>query len=842
MSGKRKRLDPSDPKNISNGGDNDDDYLVGINDEGDSSDSEYEGEELEEEDDEEDIPFLDDLLEEEEESGEQQTDDIKKNQQLKPQIKKGKHAINSKSPHVSKDSLLEVSEEDVSEEGKSESEEEEEESDSDEDFEDEADSLMGDSDEGESIEEVEENMQRKEDNQVKNHIDRDSGTDCIPAKNTKKDTDLVKGLSSSKQSENFESSESNSVEESLSTEAPKEVADEYEYDSSDEEDLRNTIGNIPMNWYDDYPHIGYNLEGKPILKPDRLDTLDKFLNKLENPDFRRTVFDKQTGQDIRLSDEDLEIAKRLMGRRVPQLGYNMYEKFEDIFSHEVQEMPLSGRPDHKRSFIPSKSEAAYVAKRALQIRQNKIKYNEKKKEIKRVFSYDLWHDEGTKMRGIYNHMPAPKRRLPGHGESYRPPIEYLSLDPKAREARLFPSIRKVPAYSKYIQEQWDRCLNLYLAPRQRVRKIQASSTDLIPLLPKPQDLRPFPTQEALVFKGHNSIIRTISVHPLGKYLASGSDDRTVKIWETSTGRCLRSFDVEGAVKCVSWNPSSKLFLLGVAFDNNLVFINPETYLVDKIVVNQTNQIFRYEPDQGDYIRPDRVVSAVKWRTASADEWAKGYRIIVEHFRNIKEIVWHKQGDYFATVVPEGDHRSVLMHQLSRWRSQVPFNKCKGRIQTIAFHPKLPFLYVVTQTHVRVYNLLKQQMTKKVQANCRWISSIAVHPGGEHFLIGGYDRKLNWFEMECTRRPHLLRYHKSAVRSVAYHRKYPLFASAADEGRVIVCHGMVYNDWVKDPLIVPLKELKGHRFFDDLYVLDIAWHPFEAYLFTAGADATIRLWH
>ena len=30
---------------------------------------------------------------------------------------------------------------------------------------------------------------------------------------------------------------------------------------------RNTIGNIPVNWYDDYPHIGYDLDGKQIRKP-----------------------------------------------------------------------------------------------------------------------------------------------------------------------------------------------------------------------------------------------------------------------------------------------------------------------------------------------------------------------------------------------------------------------------------------------------------------------------------------------------------------------------------------------------------------------------------------------
>ena len=33
------------------------------------------------------------------------------------------------------------------------------------------------------------------------------------------------------------------------------------------QDARNTIGNIPMNWYDDYPHIGYDLDGTKIMKP-----------------------------------------------------------------------------------------------------------------------------------------------------------------------------------------------------------------------------------------------------------------------------------------------------------------------------------------------------------------------------------------------------------------------------------------------------------------------------------------------------------------------------------------------------------------------------------------------
>ena len=66
------------------------------------------------------------------------------------------------------------------------------------------------------------------------------------------------------------------------------------------------------------------------------------------------MFDKQTGQDVRLSDGDLDIVKRVMSHRVPDGSYDMYAPWIDHFTHEVMEMPLSGRLDSKQSFIPSK--------------------------------------------------------------------------------------------------------------------------------------------------------------------------------------------------------------------------------------------------------------------------------------------------------------------------------------------------------------------------------------------------------------------------------------------------------------------------------------------------------
>ena len=69
----------------------------------------------------------------------------------------------------------------------------------------------------------------------------------------------------------------------------------------------------------------------------------------------------------------------------------------------------------------------------------------------------------------------------------------------------------------------------------------------------------------------------------------------------------------------------------------------------------------------------------------------------------------------------------------------------------------------------------------------------------------------------------------------------MFASCGDDLSIQVFHGMVYSDLLKMPTIVPLKQLKGHRPEEGLGVLDCVWHPNQPWIFSAGADKTIRLY-
>jgi WD40 repeat protein len=52
--------------------------------------------------------------------------------------------------------------------------------------------------------------------------------------------------------------------------------------------------------------------------------------------------------------------------------------------------------------------------------------------------------------------------------------------------------------------------------------------DLLPQLPNPKDLQPFPTVMSMVYEGHTDMVRSISVEPKGQYMVSGSDDLTIK--------------------------------------------------------------------------------------------------------------------------------------------------------------------------------------------------------------------------------------------------------------------------------------------------------------------------
>lgn len=254
----------------------------------------------------------------------------------------------------------------------------------------------------------------------------------------------------------------------------------------------------------------------------------------------------------------------------------------EYFTNTVEPMPLSAAPEPKRRFVPSKHEQKRIMKIVRGIREGRIMpYRPPTEATEESPFYDIWADDAPPKADHVMNIPAPKIAPPTHDESYNPPPEYLPTedekkewgdqDPEDREKNYLPrthkALRLVPGYNGFINERFERCLDLYLAPRVRRNKLNIDPASLLPKLPSPEDLKPFPSTCATVYKGHNGRVRSVAADPSGVWVATGGDDGTVRVWEILTGRQVWKLEIsdENAVDSVTWRPTKEGRILAAAW-------------------------------------------------------------------------------------------------------------------------------------------------------------------------------------------------------------------------------------------------------------------------------------
>lgn len=253
-----------------------------------------------------------------------------------------------------------------------------------------------------------------------------------------------------------------------------------------------------MQWYESFPHIGYDATGRPIMRPtagqQSSDAISDFLknastgNGEQNLEWR-TILDPMTGQSVILSDRDLEIVTRMSAGKgvLGDREDDVYQPFEDIFSKDVLDMPVTAHPPQKRSFIPSLLDRRRVGRITHAMKMGWIRPRlpawaledpEDLDQVRRFAMYstsgkpgafdddfegeilgfssssvsyvvmpDVWADQDEKeikdpqalewqaslppsLRTYRPPRPSPYMRpaaepLPGHAESYNPPPEFL---------------------------------------------------------------------------------------------------------------------------------------------------------------------------------------------------------------------------------------------------------------------------------------------------------------------------------------------------------------------------------------------------------------------------------
>ncbi len=146
--------------------------------------------------------------------------------------------------------------------------------------------------------------------------------------------------------------------------------------------------------------------------------------------------------------------------------------------------------------------------------------------------------------------------------------------------------------------------------------------------------------------GHNDIVFSLSWHPSGKYLASASEseDKTIRIWNTQTWKCINNATYGAGIRSIFWHPSGKwLFCLR---RQTLYFLDLVTLAPAKMIEcpeGAWNHI-SWHPTKNQFASASRDRIRI-WNM----EPLKCIRILKCSMSDLTSICWHPSGKWLASA-------------------------------------------------------------------------------------------------------------------------------------------------------------------------------------------------
>ncbi|EKE38886.1 hypothetical protein ENUP19_0240G0073 [Entamoeba nuttalli] len=584
--------------------------------------------------------------------------------------------------------------------------------------------------------------------------------------------------------------------------------------TSDEESI-DTLGNIPLEWYNELEHQGYDHSGKPLPKPTkgRLDSIDQFLAMTDDPNYYKTVYDEYGNATV-LNADDIRLVNAIISNKSDA---QLEKDFPAVsYAYDDWMIPLNDYTPPKQRFIPSQKEHIRIKKLAAKLRKQFITLPQNVTKKARV--KDIW---GAGVHKKKYHLPLPPVKLPGNSASYHPAPEY-----KNENNTNYDRLMDIPQYSNLLNDVYSRCLQLYVAPRRLVKVPEHRDPLKELILPPLEELRPFPSNRNGVVKV-KEVMRCIVVDPSGEYVASGGDDGSILITEALTGMEVKRINFPEAIRDIQWGKDDVLFIAvgefvyGMKLDIRDIDSDYSIYELESVKV----EVFE---NKTSFITPNEELKK------------EGIILAIHHPHLVKKLSLHHKGSYLACVFGTSSNSYCVIHHLPTKRSQNPAKNLKGFIQSCVFHPLKPMIAIATLSKIVIIDLQKGVTQKRLNVPSKSITDIVFHPCGDHLIACSFDKKCIWYDLQAGLDPFkVLRLHTAAVRAVDVHKILPLFATIGDDAEIQIMHGAASSDVTVDPILIPIVKLGGHEKKGQLGGTDIAFHPFLPWIYSTGADGTIQ---
>jgi small GTP-binding protein len=325
-------------------------------------------------------------------------------------------------------------------------------------------------------------------------------------------------------------------------------------------------------------------------------------------------------------------------------------------------------------------------------------------------------------------------------------------------------------------------------------------------------------------EGHSSAVRSVAWSPNGKSLASGSGDNTVRVWNAESGKLLRTLEGHSSdVQSVAWSPDGKSLASGSG-DNTVRVWNAESGKLLRTLEGHAEwvQSVAWSPDGKSLASGSDDNTVRVWNAESG----KLLRTFEGHSRWVRSVAWSLDGKSLASG--SGD-KTVRVWNAESGKILRTLEGHSSAVLSVAWSPDGNSLASGSYDKtVRVWNTESGKLLRTLKGHAHFVRSVAWSPDGKSLASGSYDRTVRVWNAKSGKILRTLEGHSSAVLSVAWSPDGKSLASGCDDKTVRV--------WNAESGKL-LRTLEGHADF----VRSVAWSPDGKSLASGSHDNTVRLW-